>query len=122
MLHYRKAEKEVTNQYRRIFFSDQELSYKNYWNESFSFGQNYIFDIDSLMGFFDNDCSIIRAKGCIRGNSGRKFVNYALGENFIEECPEKDQNQITIIAENSVIESMGYIKSEIEKFCTNMKP
>lgn len=84
-----------------IYAAGQHLLNKNFEEKYFRFEGNILFDSQKLTGYFNEQQSIVRAKGHIQTETGWKLVNFTLSGSSIEPCQQKNQAELVIIAEKS---------------------
>ena len=92
-----------------IFYGKPLLTDANYREFSLQYRAQTVFDSEKMVGFFDAHPSLIRAKGYFRTEMGWNLFNYTLSGCFFEPCPEKEQNEIIFIAEESDTELMRIV-------------
>jgi G3E family GTPase len=86
--------------YRMVSSSPPNLSDINYQEMNYIYGEDTIFNTESLASFFKNHPSIIRAKGHIKTEKGWHLLNFTLSGCGFEPCQAKEFNEIILIIEN----------------------
>ena len=81
---------EQEKRFRRITKQENQLTDKDYQEKSFLFSSSIIFDIDKLTRLFNNQPSIVRAKGHVQTRNGWLLINYTLTGCLFEPCSEKN--------------------------------
>jgi G3E family GTPase len=95
--------------FQSAFFSNQDLTDKDFREEAFSFGPEKVFDLQKIESFFSTHTSIVRSKGYVRTNGGWHFYNYTLTGFHSEPCKPKTFSQLVIISmDKKVIESQFF--------------
>lgn len=75
------------------------LSKKEIKSKTYLVPNSEIIDVESLLNYFRDDESIVRAKGYVRGLSGWRLINYTLTDQKIEVSSDLPQGVITVFAE-----------------------
>ena len=99
----------VGGKFRNAFFTNQDLTDKDFREEEFSFRPEKVFDLQKIAFFFSANPSIIRSKGYVKTFGGWYFYNYTLTGFYSESCEPKTFSQLVIISmDKNVIESQFF--------------
>ena len=88
----------VEGKFQSVFFTNQDLTDKDFREEEFSFGPEKIFDLQKIASFFSANPSILRSKGTVRTIGGWYFYNYTLTGFHSEPCETRATNQLVVIS------------------------
>ena len=97
-----------------LFTEDSDFKDNKYFQKSFLFGAETIFNTGRLMQYFYSHQTIIRAKGHILTENGWNLVNYTLSGGSFEPCEIKENSSIVIIAEKTDPNLFSNLLKEIE--------
>ena len=84
--------------FQSAFFSNQDLTDKDFRENEFSFGPEKVFDPQKIASFFSAHPSIVRSKGFVHTTEGWHFYNYTLTGFHSEPCETKAFSQFVIIS------------------------
>lgn len=90
------------------------LSKKEVKSKTYTIPNSEIIDIEGLLDSFQNDESIIRAKGYVKGVSGWRLINYTLSGQNVEISSDLPQGVITIFTELEDGDSFKRIDQSIQ--------
>ena len=88
----------IEGKFQSAFFSNQDLTDKDFREEEFSFGPEKVFDLQKIASFFSAHPSIVRSKGYILTTAGWHFYNYTLTGFHSEPCESRVTSQFVIIS------------------------
>ena len=88
----------IESKFQSAFFSNQDLTDKDFSEEELSFGPEKVFDLQKIASFFSTHTSIVRSKGYVRTNGGWYFYNYTLTGFHSEPCETRATNQLVVIS------------------------
>ena len=88
----------TVDKFRSAFFSNQDLTDKDFREEEFSFGPEKVFDLQKIASFFSAHPSIVRSKGFVHSTEGWHFYNYTLTGFHSEPCESRVISQLVVIS------------------------
>ncbi len=110
LLHSDIFQKNEKPGYRLLTPSDLDPKDHNYQEKYFQFGADRIFNSGKLKEFFNENPTILRAKGYIRAENGWALFNYTLSGCIFEPCQAKEQNELVLITEKIAIDNYSVEK------------
>ncbi len=115
LLDYYLSDNKSSNPQKIFTRIDSSISADSFWQGSYTFDENTIFDAKCLTRFLMQHQSIIRAKGYIRTENGWKLMNYTVSGCTFEDCDNHPQSEIVLIAEKSEESLLENIESGIRE-------
>jgi G3E family GTPase len=108
----------IEGKFQSAFFSNQDLTDKDFREEEFSFGPEKVFDLQKIASFFSTNPTILRSKGYMMTSSGWQFFNYTLTGFDSEPCEPKPSNQFVVISMN--IRVSGIKDNSVDSWSTGL--
>ena len=96
-------------QFEQFFFSGKDIQDSNYVSHIHCFDHEIGIDIQKVMQVLENNDSVVRAKGYLKGKDGWYLLNYTMGSTSIENCDAKAESKLVVISEkreNAQVEFM----------------